>query len=45
MKNQKHQIYRVYGINNAVAVLGSNKFYIHQIELEKNGKAEKHTSE
>ena len=43
MKNQKHQIYRVYGINNAVAVLGSNKFYIHQIELEKNGKAEKHT--
>tara|TARA_S200000501_G_scaffold363266_1_gene393958 strand:- start:84984 stop:85730 length:747 start_codon:yes stop_codon:yes gene_type:complete len=43
MKNQKQKIYKVYGINNAVAVLGSNKFYIRQIELEKNSRAEKST--
>ena len=41
MKEQKHNVHRVFGINNAFAVLASKRFMIHQVELQKNGRAEK----
>ena len=41
MKKQKHNVHRVFGLNNTFAVLASKRFVIHQVELLKNGRAEK----
>ena len=41
MKKQKHNVHRIFGINNALAVLASERFFIRRVELQKNGRAEK----
>ena len=41
MKKQKNNLYRIFGINNVLAVLRSNKFLIHKVIIQKNGLAEK----
>ena len=41
MKKQKYNVRRVFGINNALAVLASERFFIHRVDLQKNGRSEK----
>ena len=43
MKNSKNQIFACTGINNAIALLGSNRFNIIRIDLLKGGRAAKST--